>query len=384
MSSSTEQQPKKSLWSDRFGTASIRILQTLIIAGGLVVLSLAFKFFIEITVPVLLALILAMSLNPIVSWLERNKWHRGLAAITTLIGVLAVLAGVITFIVFVIKGQVGTLTEKITAGIDNLQDWIHSLGLFQGQDILQSLVAWAKEFFASDTSKLTAGFSTGGHVIVGTLLTFIVLFFLLKDGTEIWKFFRRFAHNNKWEAVKAKSGAALRNYTVGLITIAAINAIIVGIGLWIMRVPLAAPLAIIIFLFSFVPIIGAITAGAFAALIALVTLGLWQAIVVVIITVVVNQLEHHVLQPLVMGKRLHTHPLTILIGLTFGTIVAGLPGAILMVPVIVAVWEGIKAWGASTTDTVSVIETQKPFIRTPTKPRKRINSKDNPIQVNDS
>jgi predicted PurR-regulated permease PerM len=141
-----------------------------------------------------------------------------------------------------------------------------------------------------------------------------------------------------------RSLEVLGGYVRGTAIIALVDSVFIGIALLILGVPLALPLAVIVFVGSFVPLVGATAAGALAALVALVANGPFVALMVILAVVVVNQLEGNFLQPVVMGRSLSIHPLVILLALTAGTILAGIVGAILSVPVAAVAWAAIKVW----------------------------------------
>src|SRR5699024_3596018 len=152
----------------------------------------------------------------------------------------------------------------------------------------------------------------------GFVLMIVILFFFLKDGPQLWRFLNRpFSGENRARADRAgnKTVEVLGSYVRGTATIAAVDAIGIGIGLWILQVPLALPLSVLVFFLSFIPLVGATLAGVLAALVALVSSGLGSALAVTAVVIVVNQLEGNFLQPVVMGRTLKLHPLVILVAL---------------------------------------------------------------------
>jgi putative heme transporter len=175
----------------------------------------------------------------------------------------------------------------------------------------------------------------------------VVLFFFLKDGDRIWEFFLRPFHGERLargRRIGETSVKVLGGYIRGTAVIALVDAVAIGIGLAILQVPLALPLAVIVFLTAFIPLVGATVAGILAALVALVTNGPVIALIVIGIVVVVNQLEGDLLQPVVMAQSLKLHPLVILIALTGGTILGGIAGAVLAVPLVAVGWAIVKVW----------------------------------------
>jgi len=177
----------------------------------------------------------------------------------------------------------------------------------------------------------------------------VILFFFLKDGDVIWNFFLRPFKGERLRRgrrIGTTSVRVLGGYVRGTAIIAFVDGAAIGIGLAILGVPLALPLAVIVFLTAFIPLIGATVAGILAALVALVANGWVVALIVVGIVVVVNQLEGNFLQPVVMAQSLKLHPLVILVALTAGTILAGIIGAVLAVPIAAVGWAIVKTWNA--------------------------------------
>jgi predicted PurR-regulated permease PerM len=185
--------------------------------------------------------------------------------------------------------------------------------------------------------------------IAGTLLMAVVLFFFLKDGSKIWNFLLR-PFSGPREAKLRRAGKrtleVLGSYVRGTAIIALIDATAIGIALLVLQVPLAVPLAMIVFLGAFIPLVGATVAGVLAVLVALVANGPIVAVIVAAVVIAVNQLENHLLQPVVMAKSLKLHALVILFALTAGTILAGIIGAVLAVPLAAVGWAVLQVWSA--------------------------------------
>ena len=175
----------------------------------------------------------------------------------------------------------------------------------------------------------------------------VVLFYFLKDGDRIWAFFLRMFPDDRRDKARLSGFRVMEvlgGYIRGTAIVALVDAVCIGAALFFLGVPLALPLTVIVFVGSFIPLVGATAAGVFAALIALVANGPVVALVVVIVIILVNQLEGNFLQPVVMGKSLSIHALVILLALTAGTILAGIIGAILAVPIAAVGWAVIKVW----------------------------------------
>lgn len=337
------------IWNDRLGRWSIRSVQILLVTalGALAVWALLQVRL--LVIPVLIALILAAAAAPLVAWLRRKGWSPMLAAWTTLLGGILVLGGVITLIVFAVRGQWDSLVESATEGFDDLLGWVQELPIPIDQAQIDEWRNSIVDFVTSAEFGQTAltGVSRATEFATGLVLMLVVLFFFLKDGDRIWAFFMRPFRGERLERgrrVGTTSVKVLGGYIRGTAIVAFVDAFFIGLGLAILQVPLALPLAVIVFLTAFIPLVGATVAGILAALVALVANGPVVALIVVAIVIVVNQLEGDLLQPVVMAQSLKLHPLVILVALTGGTILGGIVGAVLAVPLVAVGWAIVKVW----------------------------------------
>ncbi|MDI3329332.1 MAG: AI-2E family transporter [Micrococcus sp.] len=339
------------LLTDALGRAAIRGAQllVLVVVAWLVVRAL---LAVEVALlAVLVALILASAVRPPVAWLERHGWSNTLAAATVFASLLLLLGGVITGVVLGIRGGWQDLAGTATSGWQQLQDLVHGgpVPIPVDADTVNAALAQAGDYFlgASGWSNAVTGLSVASEVITGTVLMVIVLFFFLKDGSRLWSFVLRW-FRGETRAKLAESGdravGILGGYVRGVALIATIDAVFIGLGLYVVGVPLVIPLTVVVFVTAFVPIVGALIAGALAALVALVSKGLVAALIVIGIVFVVNHLEGYFLQPVVMGRTLSLHGLVILLALTAGSILGGVAGAVLAVPLTAVAWGVLPVW----------------------------------------
>ncbi|GAA2234799.1 AI-2E family transporter [Herbiconiux moechotypicola] len=342
-----------SLLTDRLGEVGIRsaqILLTLALVSVVVIGLVQLKL---VVIPVLIALILAAALSPVIGWLRRRGLSAILATWITLIGGIVVFGGVVTLIVFAVRGQWEELSSSAVEGIDHIADFLQSGSLPISQEQIDGARDALLGFVTSSQfgTGALAGVSAAAEVITGALLAVVVLFFFLKDGDRIWAFFLRPFTGRGLERGRRIGSTAVRTlggYVRGTAIIAFVDAAGIGIGLAILQVPLALPLAVIVFIGAFIPIVGATVAGILAALVALVANGPVVALIVVAIVIAVNQLEGNFLQPVVQAKSLKLHPLVILVALTAGTILGGIIGAVISVPIAAVAWAILKAWNPPT------------------------------------
>jgi len=187
--------------------------------------------------------------------------------------------------------------------------------------------------------------ATVGEVLAGIFLALLTLFFFLRDGAQIWEFLcRLLPRPARIPATRAGrySWVTLVSYVRATVLVAFVDAVGIGIGLAILRVPLALPLAALVFLTAFIPVIGATLSGAVAVLVALVTQGPITALIVLAIVIAVQQLEGHVLQPLIMGRAVAIHPLAVILAIAAGVVLAGIIGALVAVPIVAVLNTGIR------------------------------------------
>lgn len=342
---------KTTPWNDSLGRASIRTAQVLLLLVLTVVVVYALIQVRLVVIPALLALILAAAIAPFVHWLRRRGWPSTAATTLSFVALLLAFGAVITGIVFAVMSQADELADKATQGFDRVYDFIRTGPIPIDDEQIQQARDAAIDFATSSTvgAGAISGLSAAGNFITGAVLMAVILFFFLKDGESIWAFaLRAFKGEKLVRARRAgeRSLNVLGGYVRGTSIVAFVDAFFIGLALVIMGVPLALPLAALTFIGAFIPLIGATLAGILAALVALVANGPLAALVVIIVVIVVNQLEGNFLQPVVMGQALNVHALVILLALTAGTILAGIIGAILAVPLVAVAWAAIKAWNS--------------------------------------
>jgi predicted PurR-regulated permease PerM len=347
--------PPGALWSDGLGRAGTRAAQVLLVVLVVAVSVFALMQIKLLVIPALIALILAAAIGPFVNMLRRRGIPGGLATGMAFVALLVILAGVSTVIYFSVRNQWGELAAQASSGLDELEQFLLTGPIPIEQEQLNQAREAVVQFATSSQvrSGAVTGLSVVTEFIAGASLMVVILFFFLKDGAKIWDFFLR-PFSGQREAKLRRSGRrtleVLGGYVRGTAIVALVDTVAIGAALLIMQVPLAIPLAIIVFITAFIPLVGATVAGILAALVALVANGPVVALIVVAVVVAVNQLEGDLLQPVVMGKSLQLHALVILMALTAGTILAGIVGAVLSVPLAAVAWAIIQVWTAEDPD----------------------------------
>ncbi|MFI9485048.1 AI-2E family transporter [Promicromonospora sp. NPDC052451] len=337
------------LWSDGFGRVGTRSLQILAVLAVVAVVVFVGTRLTLVVIPVLIALVLAAAIFPLVSFLRRHGWPSLLATWVSLLALVALLSAIVWLVVRAVVDQWDELQTQALDGFDSLQTYVQDLPFDIGDEQIASLRETAVSFLQSDAvgSGAIAGVSQTADFVAGFFIMIVVLFFFLKDGPAMWEFLLRPFEGHRYERgqrVGAATVSTLGGYVRGTAIVALVDAVGIGIGLAIVGVPLVIPLSVLVFLLAFIPLVGATVAGILAALVTLVAVGPIEALIVVAIVVAVNQLEGDFLQPIVMGRTLRLHPLVILFALTAGTVLAGITGAVLAVPIAASLWRAIQVW----------------------------------------
>ncbi|WP_299959712.1 AI-2E family transporter [uncultured Modestobacter sp.] len=319
-------------------------LRVIVLGGAAVVLStvvwLVFWLLFRlpmVTFTLAVAVLLTALTAPIARLLRRAGAPPALAALTGVLTLLAVTGGIVFLVGFRAAASLQDLTRPLAAGIDRIRVWAIegplALDPEQVADVRNQIVSRLYEATPSPGD----GARMGVVVLGAIVLVFFLVFFLLKDGDRMWAWLlERVPDRNRSRVDGAGRAAwnALAGYTRGVVVVALIDAIGIGAALLLLGVPLWLSLTLLTFLGAFVPIVGATLSGAVAVLVTLVTNGVTDAVIVLVVVLVVQQVEGNVLQPVIMGRAVQLHPIVILLGVTAGGLAAGVPGALLAVPML--------------------------------------------------
>lgn len=308
--------------------------RTAVVAGGLVALAWLFLALRLVTIPAFVALLATTVLHPAVDALRRRRWPDLAATWAVLLVAVSLVAGIVAVLVPAFADQADDLDEQLEGGIAEVERWLETGPLGQDDVDLQRSLDGALGR-AADPERVIEGVTLAGELITGALLALVMTFFFVKDGRHITGWLRSLLPPGRRDDAASAGRAAwdaLGAYVRGTAIVGAVNGVIIGTGLAVIGVPLAVPLGLITAISAFFPLVGAVVAGAVAALVALFAGGVTDALIVVALVVGVQQVEGDVLSPLVMGRALRLHPLVILVALTVGAIGAGLLGAFLAVP----------------------------------------------------
>ncbi|MGD8214522.1 AI-2E family transporter [Aestuariimicrobium sp. Y1814] len=346
----TATRPPWSLWADGFGRIAIRAVQIIVVVIVGIGLVYAVRSLTVVTIPMMIALILASAFNPVMRAMRSRGVPSLAATLLTLLGIVVILGLLGWLIVWAVRDQWDELATQAQDGFDQLVVWAQGLPFdVASPEQIDQWMDQLTDFLTSAQfgSGAIAGVGAVANFLTGLVLMVVTLFFFLKDGAKMWEFLLRPFRGQSYSRARRigdRIVTTLGSYVRGTAAVAAVDAIGILIGLLILRVPLAIPLAVLVFLLAFIPIVGATLAGILAALVALVTNGLTNALIVVGVVVLVNQLEGNLLQPVLMGRSMKLHAFVILIALTIGTVLGGIVGAVLAVPLTAALWGAINVW----------------------------------------
>ncbi|MFV8167489.1 AI-2E family transporter [Mycobacterium sp. 134] len=313
----------------------------LVILAAVVALLWLIKHLEVIVVPVALATMVAALLLPAVDFMDRRGAPRGAAVALVLLASFAVVGGILSFVISQFIEGAPQLVEQVTRSIDGLRNWLINGPLQLSKEQIDQAGNTAIEALQRNQEKLTTGaLSTAGtltELLTGALLVLFTLIFLLQGGRSIFGFVTKVFPTHVRDRVRDAGRAgfhSLGGYMRATFLVALVDAVGIGTGLAIMGIPLALPLASLVFMGAFIPLVGAVVAGFLAVVVALLAKGFVYALITLGLIIAVQQLEGHVLQPLVMGRAVSIHPLAVVLAIAGGGVLAGIVGALLAVPTV--------------------------------------------------
>ncbi|MFM9372074.1 AI-2E family transporter [Streptomyces sp. Da 82-17] len=313
----------------------------LVLAAALWVLARAITSIQLVVMAFLAALLITALLQPTVQRLRSLGLPRGLATAVAFITGFVIMGLVGWFVVWQVLENADTLAERVQEGIDELQKWLLESPFHVTEDQIKDIAKNLREAVGTNTEEITTAGLEGVTVIVefmtGILLAMFSTLFLLYDGKRIWNWTLKAVPAQARPGVAGagpKAWRTLTAYVRGTVIVALIDAIFIGIGIYFLDVPMAVPLAVFIFLFAFIPLVGAVISGALAVVVALVTQGVFTALMALVVVLAVQQIEGHVLQPFILGRAVRVHPLAVVLSVAAGGMVGGIGGAVVAVPLV--------------------------------------------------
>ncbi|MFJ4963514.1 AI-2E family transporter [Streptomyces sp. NPDC088729] len=316
----------------------------LVLAGTLWVLMRVISAVQLVVLAFAAALLVTAMLQPTVVRLMRLGLPRGLATAVTAVLGFVVIGLVGWFVVWQVMDNLDTLSERVRDGVDELKRWLLDSPFHVTESQINDIAKNLNDTIGTNTEEITSAGLQGVTVMVefltGVLLAMFSTLFLLYDGKRIWQWTLKLVPAQARPGVAGAGPRAWRTLTAyvrGTVLVALIDAIFIGLGLYVLNVPLAVPLAVFIFLFAFVPLVGAVVSGALAVVVALVTDGVFTALMVLIVVLAVQQIEGHILQPFILGRAVRVHPLAVVLAVATGGLVAGIGGAVVAVPLVAVI-----------------------------------------------
>jgi predicted PurR-regulated permease PerM len=345
--------------SDGSGLARLPVSAVLVVAAAwcwrilvvavtfLALLALFNKLYL-VFLPVFFALLLSALLHPLVALLSRWRLPRVLATWVTVIVAFVVLGGIGWFVAQRASSNYQQFVNQVTDLVADLRTFIERLPFAnpnQLQQLQQEVVTALKQHSGTIVSDVFIVGRLAGELLTGLILTLFITFFFLDEGDRMWSWLVRLLPRDVQPSVRGagyRSWRVLSGWVVGTAIIAAFHGTLIGLVLFLLNVPLALPLAVLVFIGSFIPLIGALLFGGLAVLVTLVSQGPLAAVILVGVLLVENQIEAHLLQPFIVGRAVRLHPVAIVLALTAGGLTAGLFGAILAIPIVASANAAVK------------------------------------------
>ncbi len=313
----------------------------LVLAGTLWVLTRIISAVQLVVLAFVAALLVTAMLQPTVARLRRLGLPRGLATAVTAIAGFVIMGLVGWFVVWQVMDNLDNLSDRVRDGIEELKRWLLDSPFHVTESQINDIAKNLSDTIGTNTEEITSaglqGVTVMVEILTGILLAMFSTLFLLYDGKRIWQWTLKLVPAQAREGVAGAGPRAWRTLTAyvrGTVMVALIDAIFIGIGIYFLDVPMAVPLAVFIFLFAFIPLVGAVISGALAVVVALVTQGVFTALMVLIVVLAVQQIEGHVLQPFILGRAVRVHPLAVVLAVAAGGLTAGIGGAVVAVPLV--------------------------------------------------
>lgn len=298
----------------------------------------ALGFLMVVVLPVVVALFITALVQPVVN--RMSRWlPRPVASILTVVLVLGVITAALTYATSQVVNGSQDLASQVVNGLDEIQSWLKTGPFHVTDDQIQSTIDALKDLISSKSTEITrTATEVGtvvGHIVAGFFIVLFSTYFFLADGASIWKWVVRIfptAAREKADSSGFVAWTSLTQFVRATVLVAATDAVGIGLVALILGLPFVAAIGLLVFLGAFVPLVGATVSGAVAVLVALVAKGPIAALIMLGGVIAVQQLEAHVLQPFLMGRFVSVHPLGVILAIAVGVIVAGIPGALIAVP----------------------------------------------------
>ncbi len=313
-----------------------RVLLIAAVVAGFIWIVIQLKL---LVIPLMVGILITALLWPAFQWMLRHHVPRWLAVAVSIIGTIAIVTVLFWLVIWQVRAQLPDVQQRSVQAVDGFRQFLLDGPLHLSEAQIQGYIDQGLEIVNEQAQLLLNGAlavgTTAAHIVTGAVLALFILICLLADGAGIWRWTLRLFPRAARPAADAAANngfATLVNYARTQLFVAAIDAVGIGVGAALLGVPLAIPVAVLVFLGSFVPIVGAVVTGAIAVLLALVYNGPWIALAMLGVVLAVQQIEGHILQPIMMGSAVKVHPLAVVLVVAGGSMVGGIPGALFAVP----------------------------------------------------
>lgn len=327
----------------------------IVIAIALLMILWTIKFFIVVFFPLVIALFIAALTAPVVSLLERARMPRKLASFLVVVGGIAIVALLLTFVGQQIASSIDDLSGKVSDGLGEIRDWLQTGPLNASDSQIDRWIEDSQHYVQTQGKELsTHATELGtalGHIVAGFFIILFSTYFFLADGHLIWAWIVRIfprAARGRADSSGRVAWVSLTQFVRATVLVAGTDAIGIMIVAFVLHVPLVSAIGVLVFLGAFVPLVGAFLSGTVAVLVALVAQGPIVALLMLGGVVLVQQIEAHVLQPFLMGRFVSVHPLGVILAIAMGAIVAGIVGALVAVPLAAALNAVVQHLAAET------------------------------------
>ncbi|WP_449407845.1 AI-2E family transporter [Microbacterium maritypicum] len=313
-----------------------RLLLIAAVVSGFIWIVIQLKL---LVIPLMVGILITALLWPAFQWMLRHRFPRWLAVAISIVGTIAIVSVLMWLVIWQIRQQLPDVQKRSADAIEQFRQFLIDGPLHLSEKQIQGYIDQGLQIINEQAQLLFNGAlavgTTAAHVVTGAVLALFILICLLADGGRIWRWTLRLfprAARPAADAAATNGFATLVNYARTQLFVAAIDAVGIGVGAALLGVPLAIPVAVLVFLGSFVPIVGAVVTGAIAVVLALVYNGPWIALAMLGVVLAVQQIEGHILQPIMMGSAVKVHPLAVVLVVAGGSMVGGIPGALFAVP----------------------------------------------------
>lgn len=326
-----------------FDLAAAWSWRILVIAAASYVVVWVFAYFAVITLPLVIALLLAALANPLVKSATDVGLPRGLTAGLVVVGGLGLLGGLLTFVGNQVAKGANDLAEQVVSGLEKIRTWLREGPIDASDSQINRWIERVQEAIAEQSrdgqvvTRVTEVGTALGHFLAGVFIVLFATYFFLAEGDRIWSWVVRLAPRAARERVDTSGRVAwisLTQFVRATVLVALADAVGIMLVAWALGLPLVLPIGVLVFLGAFVPMVGAFVAGTVAVLVALVAEGPLDAGLMLLGVIGVQQLEGHVLQPFLMGRFVSVHPLGVIVAIGCGVIVGGIAGALVAVPLV--------------------------------------------------